>query len=99
MCIKFALLTVLLYFATKSATKHSKRGRTKSLFMVKKIYLKRKYTRFVEIFQIKRDTRKKIDPKDFTIENKSNETIIKMPGSINGMQFLIQNLEVFVIFY
>lgn len=44
------------------------------------------------------DQRKKIDPKDFTIENKANETVVKMPGSINGMQFIIQNLEVFNFF-
>ena len=39
------------------------------------------------------DKRKTIDPKDFTIENKHGEFIYKMPGSINGMQFIIQSLE------
>lgn len=39
------------------------------------------------------DIRAKIDPKDYSIENKNGETIIKMPGSIDGMQFIIQNLE------
>ena len=41
------------------------------------------------------DARKKIDPKDYTIDGKVGETIFKMPGSVNGMQFIIQNLEVF----
>lgn len=40
------------------------------------------------------DVRKKVDPKDFTIENKNGETIVRLPGTINGMQFIIQNLEV-----
>jgi hypothetical protein len=62
--------------------------------MVNKSILNIKNT-FFRTFQIERDTRKKIDPKDYTLENKTNETFIKMPGSINGMQFLIQNLEVF----
>lgn len=39
------------------------------------------------------DLRKQIDPRDFTIENKNGEVVYKMPGSINGMQFIIQNLE------
>lgn len=42
----------------------------------------------------KRDLRKKVDPKDYSIENKNSETFVKMPGTINGMQFIIQNLEV-----
>ena len=45
-----------------------------------------------------RDVREKIDPRDFSIENKNAETIIKMPGSVNGMQFIIQNLEVIETF-
>lgn len=43
---------------------------------------------------LKRDARKKIDPKDYTIDGKVGETIFKMPGSVKGMQFIIQNLEV-----
>ena len=42
----------------------------------------------------KRDLRKTIDPKDYTIEDKKSETIVKLPGSINGNQFIIKNLEV-----
>lgn len=38
--------------------------------------------------------RKQIDPKDFMLDSKNGEVIIRMPGSINGMQFIIQNLEV-----
>lgn len=40
------------------------------------------------------DIREKVDPKDFCIENQQNEVFIKLPGSINGMQFIIQNLQV-----
>ncbi len=38
------------------------------------------------------DTRKKVDPKDFMLENKNAEVIVKLPGSVDGMQFIIQNL-------
>ncbi|RNA34383.1 XRP2 [Brachionus plicatilis] len=44
------------------------------------------------------DIREKVDPKDYSIENQQNEVIIKLPGSINGMQFIIQNLENCVVY-
>jgi protein XRP2 len=44
------------------------------------------------------DVRTKIDPKDFMVENLSNETVLKMPGSINGQQFIIQNCQGCTIF-
>lgn len=33
------------------------------------------------------------------IENRTGEVITKMPGSINGMQFILQNLEVKIFEY
>lgn len=48
----------------------------------------------MNLYIFKRDTRPKLDPKDYSIENKNGETIYKLPGSINGNQFIIQNLEV-----
>lgn len=44
------------------------------------------------------DLRKAVDPKDYTIENKKGETIVKVPGSINGNQFIIKNLENCIVF-
>ena len=46
------------------------------------------------IHPIYRDNRAKIDPKDYMIENMKGETVGKMPGTVNGMQFIIQNCEV-----
>lgn len=58
-----------------------------------------KVYKIVSIFyKNQRDVREKIDPRDFSIENKNGEAIIKMPGSVNGMQFIIQNLEVIETF-
>ncbi len=44
------------------------------------------------------DTRKKIDPKDFMLENRNSEVIVKLPGSVDGMQFIIQNLANCTVF-
>ncbi|CAF0871134.1 unnamed protein product [Brachionus calyciflorus] len=44
------------------------------------------------------DVRERVDPKDYMIENKQNDVFIKLPGSINGMQFIIQNLENCVVY-
>ena len=41
-----------------------------------------------------RDVRKKVDPKDYTIEDIKGETVGRLPGTVNGMQFIIQNCEV-----
>jgi hypothetical protein len=41
-----------------------------------------------------RDTRKELDASNYIIQDKKNENIVKYPGSINGNQFLLQNLEV-----
>lgn len=39
------------------------------------------------------DTRSNINLQDYTLENKKGETIVKLPDSINGNQYIIQNLE------
>lgn len=39
------------------------------------------------------DNRQKVDPKDFTIENLKGETVGRLPGSVNGQQFIIQNCQ------
>ena len=41
-----------------------------------------------------RDKRKKVDPKDYTIENLKGETAGRVPGSVNGQHLVIQNCEV-----
>jgi len=41
-----------------------------------------------------RDKRAKVDPKDYMIDGENGETFYKLPGSINGQQFIIQNCEV-----
>lgn len=39
------------------------------------------------------DKREKIDVKNFMLDNLSSETVGRMPGSINGQQFIIQNCQ------
>ncbi|XP_022657960.1 protein XRP2-like isoform X2 [Varroa destructor] len=34
-----------------------------------------------------------VNPKDFTVEQKKNETVIRKPGTINGQQFIIQDCQ------
>ena len=41
-----------------------------------------------------RDSRPKIDPKDITIEELKGETVGRLPGTINGTEFIIRNCEV-----
>ena len=41
-----------------------------------------------------RDKRAKVDPKDYMIDGQNRETFYKLPGTINGQQFIIQNCEV-----
>ena len=41
-----------------------------------------------------RDKRDKVDPKDYTIENLTGQVIGRLPGTINGQQFIIQNCQV-----
>jgi len=41
-----------------------------------------------------RDKRAKVDPKDYMIDGQTGETFYKLPGTINGQQFIIQNCEV-----
>ena len=44
----------------------------------------------------------KLNRKDFIFEKKKNETLTKVPGQINGLDFLISNLEdceVFIMDY
>ena len=33
------------------------------------------------------------DPKDYMFMNKSNETLLRLPGSVNGQQFVIENCK------
>jgi len=37
--------------------------------------------------------KKKLNKKDFIFDSKSNETLIKNPGQINGIDFVISNLN------
>lgn len=39
------------------------------------------------------DLKEKVNPKDFIIEDVKNDTVGKLPGSINGQQFIIQNCQ------
>ncbi|XP_019621821.1 PREDICTED: protein XRP2-like [Branchiostoma belcheri] len=39
------------------------------------------------------DKRDKVDPKDFTIANLKDETVGRVPGTVNGQQFIIQDCE------
>jgi len=39
------------------------------------------------------DRKEKIDPKDFTIENLENGESGRLPGKVNGQQFIIQNCK------
>lgn len=39
------------------------------------------------------DKREKVDVKNFVLDKLSGETVGRMPGSINGQQFIIQNCE------
>ena len=41
----------------------------------------------------KRVNREKVDPKEYTIENESNKTIVRKPGSLNDTPFILQSLE------
>ncbi|XP_022086906.1 protein XRP2-like [Acanthaster planci] len=39
------------------------------------------------------DRKDRPDPKDFTLENLSGETVGRVPGKVNGQQFLIKNCQ------
>lgn len=41
-----------------------------------------------------REKRQRLDPKDYTIGDLTGETVAKLPGEINGQQFIIQNNKV-----
>lgn len=41
-----------------------------------------------------REKRQRLDPKDYTIGDLTGETAAKLPGEINGQQFIIQNNKV-----
>lgn len=41
-----------------------------------------------------REKRERLDPKDYTFGDLTGETVAKMPGDINGQQFIIQNNKV-----
>ncbi|KAK2189898.1 hypothetical protein NP493_94g02029 [Ridgeia piscesae] len=43
--------------------------------------------------KVTRDKRDKVDPKDFTIKNLNGETVGRVPGTVNGQQFIIQNCQ------
>jgi len=40
-----------------------------------------------------RDKRDAVDLKDFTVENTEDGEVWKLPGSVNGQQFVIQNCK------
>ena len=48
----------------------------------------------MDVVFVCRDKRAKVDPKEYMIDGKNGETFYKLPGSINGQQFIIQNCEV-----
>ena len=37
--------------------------------------------------------KKKLNKQDFIFKNKSDETLVKVPGEINGIDFCIKNLK------
>ncbi|XP_033124239.1 protein XRP2-like [Anneissia japonica] len=39
------------------------------------------------------DKRKSVDPNDFIIDKRNGETIVKLPGTVDGQQFMIMNCE------
>ncbi|XP_015926821.1 protein XRP2 [Parasteatoda tepidariorum] len=39
------------------------------------------------------DEKKTVNPKDFIIENAKDETVVRLPGSVKGQQFIIQNCD------
>jgi len=41
-----------------------------------------------------RDKRAKVDPKDYMVDGQNGATFYKLPGTINGQQFIIANCEV-----
>lgn len=43
-----------------------------------------------------REQRKKLDPKDYMIDGLKGDTAGRMPGTVAGQQFIIQNCEVCV---
>lgn len=49
---------------------------------------------FISIVVLFRDKRARLDPKDYTIGDLTDELVAKMPGEINGQQFIIQNNKV-----
>ena len=56
-------------------------------------------TQFMNISVFFRDSRPKIDPKDITIEELKGETVGRLPGTINGTEFIIRNCEVRFLLY
>jgi protein XRP2 len=40
-----------------------------------------------------RDKRDAVNLKDYTVENTEGDEVLKMPGSVNGQQFVIQNCK------
>ena len=44
-----------------------------------------------------RDRPKDFNPKDFIIENQKDVTLGRLPGKINGQQFIIQDCEVYSV--
>lgn len=44
-----------------------------------------------------RDKRDKVNPSDYIIENVKGQTVGRIPGTVNGQQFIIQNCEVKIV--
>jgi protein XRP2 len=42
---------------------------------------------------VKEYPKKKLDPKDFMLQKLENQTIIRLPGSIQGQQFIIEDCK------
>ncbi|GIY36801.1 protein XRP2 [Caerostris extrusa] len=40
-----------------------------------------------------KENKEDVNPKDFIIENAKDETIVRLPNSVKGQQFIIQNCE------
>ena len=45
-------------------------------------------------FFLPRDKRERVDPKDFTVGDVTGTTTVRLPGTVNGQQFIIQNCQV-----
>lgn len=41
-----------------------------------------------------RDRRERVDPKDYTLQNLTGETVGRLPGEVKGQQFIVDRCKV-----